>query len=580
MTRLISTDYVDRIYTKMFSNTVSYQYIGFTINKLVGTSNGDLLNFSEIRLFGKQIIPEEKQYPPKAFNTSTTETTTTEILNKTSYKQIITLNTDGIDYGSGDYILYSSSVFNNPADQSLYRKRDLFNYNSNEQGALWNPSNYGTNNSYIGANFIVSNYTGDWLIVKLPNPIILAKFRFVCSNSSYIDRCPSLWRCYGSNDGINFTEITEASNYIASKALTTANYISNVFLIYEHILSTFNTPYLYIGWTVKRLVGPTNVLAFAEIQLFGREEIKTLTEERQYPSKSYDSFTDQITSSGEILNINPTNYIKETITLNPTGIKYGIGTYKIYTSSFYNSATPKVKLFNHITNDDLPHWAVSYTQPGGTYPGSNYIVSEYTGEWIIIKLINPIILTKFRFWTRSDIPSRSPSLWRCYGSNDGITFTEIKEASNDTTSLTLDNYPSNVYEKLLTTFNIPYLYIGFTIKKLVGGNSFANLLNFSEIQLFGKEELNNTYIIRGLDTYQDGFDSQNRTAAILYIGDDFKTIKNPSYHKLISRNLNSISLNMTDTLDNGYNGINDEIDLGMIFHIKDYGEQETMNNNV
>jgi hypothetical protein len=37
---------------------------------------------------------------------------------------------------------------------------------------------------------------------------------------------------------------------------------------------------------------------------------------------------------------------------------------------------------------------------------------------------------------------------------------------------------------------------------------------------------------------------------------------------------------MTDTLDNGYNGINDEIDLGMIFHIKDYGEQQTMNNNV
>jgi hypothetical protein len=45
------------------------------------------------------------------------------------------------------------------------------------------------------------------------------------------------------------------------------------------------------------------------------------------------------------------------------------------------------------------------------------------------------------------------------------------------------------------------------------------------LQLYAKEILNNTIIIRALDTYQDGFDSQNRTAAIVYMGDDLRTIK-------------------------------------------------------
>ena len=236
------------------------------------------------------------------------------------------------------------------------------------------------------------------------------------------------------------------------------------------------------------------------------------------------------------------------------------------------SITPRSLLFNHITNDTSAHWAVSYTN--GNYLGPNYIVSGYTGEWIIIKLINPIILTKFRFLARPDLPTRTPSLWRCYGSNDGINFEEIKEASNDTTSLTLGNYPSNVYQQLLTTFNIPYLYIGFTIKKLVGN---INILNFAEIELFGKEELDYTYVIRTLNSYNDGFDSQYKDP-VLYLGDDLRKNKNPSYHKLISQNQNQISLTFSDEIDKPNKGIRDDIDFGMVLHIKDYGDQHSLQN--
>jgi hypothetical protein len=48
------------------------------------------------------------------------------------------------------------------------------------------------------------------------------------------------------------------------------------------------------------------------------------------------------------------------------------------------------------------------------------------------------------------------------------------------------------YEKTLaSTFNTPYLYIGFTVNKLVGTSS-PDSLNFAEFQIFGKERLTNS----------------------------------------------------------------------------------------
>ncbi len=111
------------------------------------------------------------------------------------------------------------------------------------------------------------------------------------------------------------------------------------------------------------------------------------------------------------------------------------------------------------------------------------------GDWVIIKLPNPILLTKFRFYAKIGFIDRSPSLWRCYGSKDGITFTEITEASNNISALTSTNYPSNIYEKsLASSFNTEYQYIGFTINKLVDGTD-SILLNFAELQIFGKEQI-------------------------------------------------------------------------------------------
>jgi hypothetical protein len=71
------------------------------------------------------VFTEERQYPPKRFTSISGEVPIT-FLGQSVYTQTITLNTIGITYGSGDYILYSSSVYVGGAG-SLY-KGYLFNY--------------------------------------------------------------------------------------------------------------------------------------------------------------------------------------------------------------------------------------------------------------------------------------------------------------------------------------------------------------------------------------------------------------------------------------------------------------------
>jgi len=436
---------------------------------------------------------EERQYPPKLFNTFEDQIqTSNDIFNIAPipyYKETITLNTTDITYGSGKYEIYSSSINGTTA----FRKRDLFNYNTIlDTGGPFATNQYTPPNGFYTNTdkYIENGYYGDWLIIKLPNPIILTKFTFI-RRTANSDRAPGLWRCYGSVDGITFTEIKEASNDINS--LAQSNYIN---AIYEKTLTKFNTPYLYIGWTINKLCGVSSnstLINMLEIQIFGREPItrikQRLTEERAYPPKLYNTFTNEITTTAELSNILPTTFYKQNITLNTTGISYGSGDYILYSSSMYPHPTleaqiKKLLLFDYNNDDAIgAHWNNNnYTN--GVYNKSNYIVSDYTGDWIILKLPNPIILTKFSFSQRIATPARAPAEWKCYGSNDGITFTEITQASQLSLLATTD-YIDYIYTK---TFNnlIPYLYIGFTFKKLLG---IDIVLNFAELRLFGKEEI-------------------------------------------------------------------------------------------
>jgi len=94
------------------------------------------------------------------------------------------------------------------------------------------------------------------------------------------------------------------------------------------------------------------------------------------------------------------------------------------------------------------------------------------------------------------------------------------------------------------------------------------------VQLAHTNAANNTgYAIRCLETYADGFDSYNHTSAIVYLGMGLNTPSIPTYHKLISQNLNTITLLCTQDLTSSkgiYAGIDDDIQFSAVFEVVDY----------
>ena len=203
--------------------------------------------------------------------------------------------------------------------------------------------------------------------------------------------------------------------------------------------------------------------------------------ERKYPPKLPDSST---TTSTAITFLGQSAFL-DTLTINNYINGYGLGTYTIYSTSIFSfNLYTKNDLFNINTQDIGGHWANAKYSSGNYIGTTNYIKNDYYGEWIVIKLPTQIVLTRYRFYQRPDIPNRAPGLFKWYGSNDGINFTEIVEASNTTTTALYSLY----HEKTLApTFTTPYLYLGLCVNKLYGSDT---ILNFAELMIWGKELIN------------------------------------------------------------------------------------------
>ncbi len=473
-------------------------------------------------------------YPPKRYDTTSNEEITT-VLGQSVYKMTMTLNQTGITRGNGTYELYYSSKYPGIPGTNFFSKDNL------AAGFAFNHYNASTGASVFSGN-IVSGYTGDWLIVKFPRPVILTGYMF---RRNYAPtRSPAAWKFYGSNTLTDFTEIVNAST---STQVSITDYISGVYN--KTFINSENTAFSYIGITFSQSNGELLIM-LDEIEFTAREpylsisfpaptcpagstdlnlcplgsycpssslvipcnpgdyciagssapslcpqgyvcptpSVKVacdvfdpLTEEREYPPTLYDSYSDEVL--GTYLGKN--NVYMESITLNSSTANFGQGNYFLYSSSSYNGTRLKRFLFNKNTGDHTAWGTSQYDSGTGAYKGVNYIVSNYKGDWIVIKFPYRISLTRFQIFPVVTIVSRAPSRWKCYGSNDGLTFTEITGGSM-ASDLNSSDYASGFYEhNVNSAADIPYQYIGFTFGGLLG--PLAYFLNFYELKLFGKE---------------------------------------------------------------------------------------------
>jgi hypothetical protein len=523
---------------------------------------------------------EERQYPPKLYNSSTNETTATgelqNILPTTFYKQTITLNTTDITYGFGDYIIYSSSRF--PiGDQSLYRKRDLFNYVFNETGGHWDLLYTATGN-YNSNNYIKSDYLGEWIIVKLPTSIILQRFRFY-GRPNFLTQTPTMWRCYGSNDGITFTEIKSASN--DTRPLTLASYDAN--RMYEKIVNT-NISYLYIGFTFNK-VNNNDYLCFAELQLFGREKLNIMPPVVWY---KFDASSTNMLLDSSGNNYNLTN---NGATFDGTNFKRGYGSVAFNHTTQQHLTIPSINLYNIQSKKGITFslWFRMNTTNTGGFPR---IFDFNTGSttiprWILISR-NASTDNRLNF----NIANSTNSSGNIITTNDYIdgNWHHIIWSINNVGRWTIyiDGVIASFTAPLPTNINIQNITFNnnFFGKSLFPSDGYLSgnvddfriydyILSPNEVSglYYGTDPTTqNKYIIRSLNTYNDGWDSQNTTSAILYMSNELTSPKQPTYHKLNTYNLNKISLQVSNDIDTNkpYNGWKPEIQFGAVFHICDY----------
>jgi hypothetical protein len=362
------------------------------------------------------------------------------------------------------------------------------------------PFSYLNSGSFNFTTFISSinsNVAGEWIQLYYDKGFAATSFTITGITTSNTN-CPTDFIVAGSIDGNNWVLLssqTAVTNY------TTLN--PKTYSIYNF------TSYYYYRLIVTKTIGSAN-LSIAELSFSGNlntsfannDKFNILlynTNEKKFPPKAPESNSTETTVTtvtNEIFNVIPSTYYKQTLTANSLQ-------YVIYSSSTYGSFFKNLLFDNVIdSSSDGAHWALSNYSAGNVAaspaPVSTYKIGTevYTGDWIIIKFPYPIILTRFRFYYRisSSLVNRAPGLWKCYGSVDGVNWTEIIDASNTITSLISGDYTPGYYEKILPSlFDIPYLYIGWIVKKLVGSDAQSVILNFLELQIFGKDDIANSY---------------------------------------------------------------------------------------
>jgi hypothetical protein len=168
-----------------------------------------------------------------------------------------------------------------------------------------------------------------------------------------------------------------------------------------------------------------------------------------------------------------------------SGEAYGNGLYEVSVSTEYDTSFQGNKAFNISYTGGFA--SAQYQYPSGVYNQNNYIVSDYKGDWVKIKLPYAITLTKYGFQQRpGSIENKAPGKYKIYGSNDDTNW-DILVHKTDKITYNLQLSESNDYFEENLNVNQTYQYFALVVNELSGT---GDLLNFAEWYIYGQEYIN------------------------------------------------------------------------------------------
>ena len=234
----------------------------YTINFPVPTI-ADINNNSNIVLRGAYdialstsnalIIPKEGQHihNPSVLIRDSSERIYPPVRNFTTDTAIIS----GQLYGNGTYIVSASTFF---IGEETFRVFNGTNSGWTQSTAKYDGSPAGT---YTGL-LSLGGFTGEWIKVQFPVSIKLTRYIIEASSIGGVNRAPSVYKIFGSNNNIDWEQVV-----YKSVPLVSSNYISNK---YEEKVSS-NNYYRFFALVIGKNMGLDSWLSIGEWYIYGKE---------------------------------------------------------------------------------------------------------------------------------------------------------------------------------------------------------------------------------------------------------------------------------------------------------------------
>ena len=235
----------------------------YTVNFPVPTL-ADINNNSNIVLRGAYdialstsnalIIPKEGQHihNPSVLIRDSSERIYPPVRNFTA----ATTTVSGQSYGNGTYIVSASTFFDTSG------QTDFNIFNGTNSGWTQSTNKYdGTGGTYSGL-LSLGGFTGEWIKVQLPVSIKLTRYIIEASAAGGVNRAPSIYKIFGSNNNIDWEQVV-----YKSVPLVSSNYISSK---YEEKVSS-NNYYRFFALVVGKIIGGDSWLSIGEWYIYGQE---------------------------------------------------------------------------------------------------------------------------------------------------------------------------------------------------------------------------------------------------------------------------------------------------------------------
>jgi hypothetical protein len=355
----------------------------------------------------------------------------------------------GALYGNGAYVASASSQYTGESafkafdklsggGTELYWTAALATYTLATGVASTAYQTTGTN-----ATGATSTYNGEWLQLQLPSAVVLRSYSLTTVSS----RQPTKWVVLGSTNGSTWLYVDDRS------AVSFLSYQTQTFT------TTNASSYTYYRCVFQELTPSNDRISLGEWRLFADGTLPVTKEFPPVPMVAADT----VVSTG-----------------------YAAGLYSARASTELNTSYPAYLAFNKSVDVSTIQKYVSasiYTAATGVYTGTvaTYDVTgaAYKGEWLQIKLSDPIILTSYSL--APEVTDRAPRTFSVLGSMDGNAWTLVQTQTDVTTWVAST-------AKTFTCTSAYYQYFRMVAVRVGNANSGMTNANYFEVlewRLFG-----------------------------------------------------------------------------------------------